>query len=271
MELKATVLADNNGAEGTTEWGLSILIEYRGRKILLDVGASGLFLENAARLGLTLEDVDYAVLSHAHYDHSDGMEPFFAHTKAKFYLRQGCGEDCYKREGLFRFRYLGLPRGILARYPDRFVMAGGDCSPSPGVTLVPHKTPGLSAVGKAERMYRKVPLGYRYDDFAHEQSLVFETEGGLVVFNSCCHGGADVIVREVEATFPGKKVRALIGGLHLFNKSEDQVRSFARRVKATGLQALYTGHCTGKTAYDILAEELGEAVRPLSVGLVMTF
>ncbi len=46
--MRATVLVDNlehNGLKG--EWGLSIYIEYRDKKILLDTGASGLFAENA--------------------------------------------------------------------------------------------------------------------------------------------------------------------------------------------------------------------------------
>ena len=72
--MRATVLVDNlehNGLKG--EWGLSIYIEYRDKKILLDTGASGLFAENAQKTGVSLEKVDYGVLTHAHYDHSDGI------------------------------------------------------------------------------------------------------------------------------------------------------------------------------------------------------
>ncbi len=45
--MKATVLSDNIPAENLgCEWGLSIFIEYHGKHILLDAGASGLFLKN---------------------------------------------------------------------------------------------------------------------------------------------------------------------------------------------------------------------------------
>ena len=71
--MRATVLTDNTGNnELAGEWGLSFYIEYRDQKILLDAGQSGLFAENAEKLGINLADVDYAVLSHAHYDHVDG-------------------------------------------------------------------------------------------------------------------------------------------------------------------------------------------------------
>ena len=70
--MRITVLTDNIGRDGLTgEWGLSFYIEYHGRKLILDAGQSGIFAENADKLGLSLADVDYAVLSHAHYDHAD--------------------------------------------------------------------------------------------------------------------------------------------------------------------------------------------------------
>ena len=76
--MKATVLSDNIPAENLgCEWGLSIFIEYHGKHILLDAGASGLFLTNADVLGLNMKDVDFGVLSHAHYDHADGIPEFF--------------------------------------------------------------------------------------------------------------------------------------------------------------------------------------------------
>ena len=112
--MKATVLVDNIGNENTAgEWGLSFFIEYGGRKVLLDAGASGLFAENALKLGISLAETDYAVLSHAHYDHADGMAEFFGqNTKAKLYLRESCKENCYKEEES-RWKYIGIRKGLL--------------------------------------------------------------------------------------------------------------------------------------------------------------
>ncbi len=90
--MKAIVVVDNISKDNIAgEWGLSIVIEYGSKKILLDTGASGLFLENANRLGIDIQNIDYAVLSHAHYDHAEGMKNFFeSNDRANFYLRQGC-------------------------------------------------------------------------------------------------------------------------------------------------------------------------------------
>ena len=268
--MRATVLVDNIANGGLRgEWGLSIYIEYEGRNILLDTGASDLFLKNAASLGKDITTVDYAVLSHAHYDHADGMRAFFAcNAAAPFYLREGSGENCYAKKWIFH-KYIGLPRGVLAEYRDRIVYAQGDFSPSPGVSLVPHKTAGLEEIGKRNRMYLRTKKGWRPDDFSHEQSLVFDTAEGLVIFNSCSHGGAAAIIDEVRRTFPGRPVRALIGGFHIFGLPEAEVRRLARAILDTGVREIYTGHCTGNRAYRVLREELGGMAHQLNVGLVI--
>ena len=111
-------------------------------------------------------------------------------------------------------------------------------------------------------------MRYIPDDFRHEHSLVFEMGDGVVVFNSCSHAGADNIINEVIKAYPGKRINAMIGGFHLFNKGDDYVRAFARRVGDTGVEAVYTGHCTGKEAWDIMHEELGDKVHALQTGLV---
>lgn len=270
--MKAVVLADNiPSGELKGEWGLSFYISYQGHRILLDTGSSDIFLQNAYKLGLSLKKAEFGVLSHAHYDHADGMASFFAvNDQAKFYLRKECGENCYSQKR-FHKKYIGLPKGILKKYEDRIVLAQGDVELLPGVTLVPHKTPGLEAVGKANGMYVKIGRRWKPDDFSHEQSLVFDTPKGLVIFNSCSHAGADVIIREVAKTFPDKKIRAMAGGFHLYKKTDQEVRQFAKAVEDTGIEEIYTGHCTGETAFRILREELGGKVQQLCTGLCMEF
>ncbi|MBQ3373525.1 MAG: MBL fold metallo-hydrolase [Oscillospiraceae bacterium] len=78
QKVTMTVLIDNVASEPlVSEWGLSILITADNRKILLDTGASSLFAQNAQCLGIDLADIDIGVLSHAHYDHADGLDTFF--------------------------------------------------------------------------------------------------------------------------------------------------------------------------------------------------
>ena len=272
MQTKLTVIVDNIPQEPLHgEWGLSILAAHRGSSILIDAGASGLFAENMRALGFSIRDIDCAMLSHAHYDHANGMVRFFQeNATAKFYLRESAQENCYARYLIFR-KYIGLPRHVLTDYKNRIVHVSGDYLLSDGAYLIGHKTPGLSQIGKRERMYQKTARGLVPDDFSHEQSLVLETEKGLLIVNCCSHGGVVNIIREVRETFPGKHVYGYIGGCHLFNKSDAEIRAVAQNIRATGLEFVCTGHCTGQRAYDILKQTLGDRLHQLHVGLEMTF
>lgn len=267
------VLIDNiSKNELINEWGLSFYIEYQGHKILLDTGKSGNFAENAKKLGVNLEDVEYGVLSHAHYDHADGMPTFFAENKnALFYLRKGAGENCYGKKSFFRYKYNGIQPGTLENYAERITYVEGDYQLMEGVYLIPHKTVGLERIAKRVKLFVKDHGKMFPDDFAHEQSLVFETEKGLVIFNSCSHGGPDNIINEVQATFPEKEICAYIGGLHLYKSSKEEVKALAERIKEIGAPQIITGHCTGDEAYEVLKDELGEEIQQMYTGMEMEF
>ena len=86
--MRFTVLSDNIANDTVqSEWGLSLLIEYKGKNVLLDAGWHGILTDNAGTLGIDLSKVDFGVLSHAHYDHGNGIDEFFkVNKKAKFYL-----------------------------------------------------------------------------------------------------------------------------------------------------------------------------------------
>lgn len=266
--MKATVLIDNltRGALAA-EWGLSIYIEYNGHKILLDTGASGRFARNAAALGIDLGAVECVVLSHAHYDHANGLAAFFAHNAAApVYLREGTEENCYGKRWIFH-KYIGIQRGYLKKYADRFIYAESRREILPGVTLLAHSTEGLEEYGRKNYLYIRENRRYLPDSFDHEQSLIFDTEKGLAVFSSCSHAGADNIIQEALDAFPGKKIYAMVGGFHLYHTSPEDVRAFANRLRSTGVEKIYTGHCTGDAAFRILREELGEQAVQLRTGM----
>lgn len=266
--MKIIVLIDNI-TKGilAAEWGFSLYIEYQDHKILLDTGASDRFLKNAEQLGIDLGAVDIGVLSHAHYDHADGMGAFFTkNSKALFYLREGSKENCYGKRWIFK-KYIGIHRGFLHTYQDRIRFAKDRQELLPGVTLLGHSTKSLEAFGEKNHLYIRQGLRYLPDAFAHEQSLILDTEKGLVILSSCSHGGADNIILEVQKAYPKKPIYAMIGGFHLYHTSDEDVRALAARIRSTGIQKIYTGHCTGEAAYTILKEELGSQAEQLYTGM----
>lgn len=265
--MKTTILVDNDAREELgCEWGFSALIETDEVTVLLDTGASPLFAKNARELGIDLNDVDAAVLSHAHFDHADGFATFFElNDHAPLFLQEACDETCWS-DAKGEMAYIGIQRGLIDEYEDRLKRVGGIAQIAPSVWLLPHSTEGLEAIGAREHLYLKQDGELAADGFAHEQSLVFDTPRGLVVFNSCSHGGIEAIIAEARTAFPERPILALIGGLHLFLREDDEVRKLAATIRDLGIEKVYTGHCTGERALEVLQEEAPETIEAMYAG-----
>ena len=86
MIIKALVENTSISEDFASEHGLSLYIETKNHKILFDVGASELFLQNAKKLDVNIADVDFLVISHGHYDHGGGLKTFLKeNTKPRYF------------------------------------------------------------------------------------------------------------------------------------------------------------------------------------------
>lgn len=270
--LEMTVLIDNVAeAPLASEWGLSILIHADNRTILLDTGASGLFAQNAEVLGIDLAKVDTGVLSHAHYDHADGMDTFFSlNQDAPFLVRDGSCENCFGiKEG--NLRYIGIQKGVLDRHDKRVQYVSGVYKICDGIWLVPHRKADYSAIALRNDLYtvdreERIP-----DDYAHEQSLVIETERGLVVFNSCSHIGMSNILKDISELLGRSDVCAYVGGLRLYKMTDEELDTLSEEIKSTSVEHFFTGHCTGDHAFGFFKERLGERIEQFSSGFQYCF
>lgn len=278
--MKLTVLVENTKSDPRLicEHGLSLLIEENGRKLLLDAGSSGAFMENAGLLGKELGDVSVCVLSHGHYDHSTGFVKFLEkNRKAVLYAMKTAGEDYWSGSGE-RLHYIGIPRELKEK-EDRMCLLDSVTEIASGIWIVPHSTEGLEKIGCQKKLYRREGENCRPDDFSHELTLVYETEKGLVLFNSCSHGGIETIVTEVKRAFHGKNLYGFVGGLHMKGTrggeeictfTGEDVEKMAEFLLDSGLEVLYTGHCTGEAGLAMLRDKLGRVVQRIRTGDVVT-
>lgn len=278
--MKVTALIENTTPDAglRCEHGLALYIEQDGWRCLLDAGASAAGLENAPDLGVDLSKADAAVLSHGHYDHSGGFPAFFAcNDHAPLYLRPQAVEESWQVRKDGEQKYLGVPLA-LREQRDRLRFITDPTEIHPGVWLLPHTTPGLEKRGEKVAMYRQGPDGLHPDDFAHEQTMVVVHGEELAVFSSCSHAGADTVVEEVQAAFPGKSVRAFFGGFHLMGAGgattlgvrPEKAQALGERLLALDVQEIWTGHCTGRPAFDLLVPILGDRLHYLTTGTVVT-
>lgn len=280
-ELTFTVLVDNDHRPDRTigpfpyacEWGLSlwlVLTDDSGEKhpFLLDAGSKGGIEKNAEKLGIDFADAEFFVLSHAHYDHTDGADAFLAANKtAKIYLSDQAEENCYSRKDDGALCYIGIRPGLLEKEKARIVRTHGLTELLPDVYLVPHGAADTEKTALRQGLFQKREDGSLVpDSFRHEQSLVVRTDHGLHVFSPCSHTGMKNIVEEIQAAFPGEAVCSFTGGLHLFRLTEEETRKVGEAIRALPVEKIYTGHCTGEMQTQVLKEMLGDRLIPFASG-----
>lgn len=266
--MRITCLVDNCALDGFgSEHGLSFWVEACGKKLLFDSGESGLFLENAARLGIDVAEADFAVVSHGHYDHGGGLTAFFAaNPDAKAYVRAGAFAPRYARRRSGNTEYIGLDASLAGS--GRVVETGETCALAPGLTLF-SGVRGRELFSGANRLLLG-PDGETPDDFAHEQHLLIREGERRVLIAGCSHCGIVNILSRLSELEP-EPPDAVIGGFHLAvpgtgDVDEALVDGVAERLLALSGTMYYTGHCTGLPSYERLAARMGPRVAYLHAG-----
>lgn len=259
--MKWTVLVDNrtNDPALQTEHGLSIFLETEHHRILLDTGASDMFIRNAERLGIDLSTVDYVFISHGHSDHAGGLKHFMAindHARVIVSPHAMSGEFFSKRLSLHSItaEWPQIPRERLLTVSQSGAIANGLYA----IANIPHVHP----MPKGNRhLFVQTPDGeYIHDDFRHELALYAE---GLL-FTGCAHSGLENILS--ACPFP---VKTVVGGFHLLDhhETEDELRNLADRLMRQYPETeFYTSHCTGDQVFQKLTRVMAGHLHAFTCG-----
>src|SRR5262249_541119 len=130
---------------------------------------------------------------------------------------------------------------------------------------VPRKYPerNWSVTGKVQ-----TPTGLIEDNIPEDQSLVLDTPKGLVIITGCGHAGVVNILSFAETEFPQTPVYGILGGLHLFPASDQQLGWTGDKLKEFGVSYLVGAHCTGIESVYQLRQRLGLTRQSAVVGAV---
>lgn len=260
--MRIHVLCDNSALPGfRAEHGLSLLIEACGKRVLFDTGQSGLFLDNASRMGID-PSVDLCIISHGHYDHAGGLDAFL----------DSCDAPVFAGEGFFGCRLSmtdsgPVEIGVSVRDPGAVRCVGDRFSPADGFLMFSSLCTDHSMPSSNVRLMEVIDGTPCPDVFRHERNLLVHENGRVFLFTGCAHRGIRNIVADARGII-GRDPDAVIGGFHLSDPRGDGCdASEAEALCGMVPHAVFiAGHCTGGRALEVMKRVSPERVRRLSAG-----
>lgn len=271
--MKITTLLENTSChEGVSHaHGLSQYIETERHRILFDMGPSPAILENAAALGVDLGQVDAAVLSHGHDDHAGGLAAFLRYNPtAKVYLNRLAMGAYYAMDPGAAPVYIGVPAEVKEQ-ESRITMVGDELEIDGELRLFSDIKTADYRSHANDKLKERQGDAFPMDEFRHEQNLLITENGKAVLLGGCAHRGIVNILRRAEELL-GRAPDAVFAGFHLVNpgtgKSEPRelVEAIGNELAARKNTVYYTGHCTGREAFDVLKEQLGDRLQAMPGG-----
>jgi 7,8-dihydropterin-6-yl-methyl-4-(beta-D-ribofuranosyl)aminobenzene 5'-phosphate synthase len=211
------------------EWGFSCVVRGADKTILFDTGGDGsILMANMRKLDMNPKDVDIVFLSHAHWDHIGGLETF---------LGKNPDVTVYLLPSFER----GFKRQVAAL----------------GADIIEVKEP----VEICPCVYSTGQLGTGIK----EQSMILETDKGLIVITGCAHPGIVHIIRKSEEILKDEVLLAM-GGFHLVRTSAADLGSVIKGFREAGVKYAGPCHCSGDEARARFNKEYKQHYVDIGVG-----
>jgi 7,8-dihydropterin-6-yl-methyl-4-(beta-D-ribofuranosyl)aminobenzene 5'-phosphate synthase len=253
QKINITVLVENSVHERglKAEHGLAWHIQFGSQQVLFDTGQTDLLLENARRLGISLDRLDAIVLSHGHDDHTGGLAVVVAASPdAPVFLHPAAREPKFSVPPAGPPRFIGLPeagRAVLVRHPAR-VRETRTCTEMVNGLFVTGEIPRRTAYEDPGGRFFLDECATQPDPVRDDQAVFFDTSAGLVVLLGCAHAGVINTLEYIQSFNPGRPFRAVLGGLHLLNASPERLAATVAALRQLEIPLLVPAHCTGAVA-----------------------
>jgi len=218
--IQMTIVFDNNpfNKELELDWGFSCFIKGLDKSILFDTGGNGrILLSNMEKLRIRPDDIDLAILSHAHGDHTGGLEALLEkNSKIEVWI------------------------------PEFFSSSFKDSIKKKGATVV--EVQNFKKI--CEGAYTTgVVMGW-----IKEQSLMLDTDKGLIVITGCAHPRITKIIATAKELLK-KDIYLVFGGFHLAGFEKKEIKEIIDNFRMSEVKKVGPCHCSGDEARKIFAEE----------------
>jgi len=215
-----------------TGWGVSFLVDD---KILFDTGEKGEWLlKNMHFLRIDIKNIESAVISHDHWDHTGGLWEILKEKKdLKVYSCPGFSKE----------------------FKNKVKEAQAEIIEAGHLTEIAQN---IFVTGEIAGAY--------HGRYMPEQAIVLKTKNGLTIITGCAHPGVLTMVEFVKAKFPGEQIYFVFGGFHLMESDKRAVEIIAEKFKKMGIIKAGPTHCSGDVAEDIFRKSYSENFVPIKTG-----
>jgi len=232
--IKITVIYDHYPFDDLlkTEWGFSCFIEGFEKRVLFDAPGDGeILLANMQKLKIDPKEIDTIFLSHDHQDHTGGLHDVLAQNKkVVVYLLKS------------------FSRGIKNNIDNS------------GAEIVEITSPAY--------LCKQVATTGELGNGIKEQSLVLETEKGLVIITGCAHPGIVDIIKNVKEALE-QSIYMVFGGFHLGTTSDADLKQIVEHFRRFGVEKVGPCHCSGERCRKLFLDEYRENFVDIGVGKVI--
>ena len=262
--------------ELTPKHGLSLYIETGHKKILFDTGPDHTFIENATKLNIDLSKIDLVFLSHGHYDHGGGIPAFQKLNKtARILLSPSAMNPFYASLPLGLTKQIGLPQSKMDMDQCDFIAQDQQIDENIHI-FTRFGRLGFIPSGNQSLKVKNSQGNKAADDFSHEIALLICEENTNVLFTGCSHSGMGNMIKSVLNCSGLDHIDLVMGGFHLFNpvtrKTEprERIQQLVTELSIYPDTKFYTGHCTGKKAFDTLKGLMKDRIFEFKTGTTVT-
>jgi 7,8-dihydropterin-6-yl-methyl-4-(beta-D-ribofuranosyl)aminobenzene 5'-phosphate synthase len=264
--MKITIICENTVGRriGLGEHGFSAFIETDKGNYLFDTGSGHSVVRNSLELNKDLRTIKNIFLSHGHYDHTGGLPEVLklkgkvdVHAHPHVFLDR---IHVIKENGKETKKFVGLPykKKYLELLGANFILHKDFTEIDKGVFLtgeVPRKT---SFEKPDPVLLAEIDGKINQDIFSDDQSLILDTEKGLILVLGCAHSGMINIINFVIDKTGKENFYALLGGTHLDFLTQEQLEASIKALKKIEIEKIGVCHCTGMRAAFRLHREFGE-------------
>lgn len=249
--MRITLLADNNTLIDKYYLGepaFSAFLEECGTSVLFDVGYSGVFLQNALKMGISFRDMQYVCISHGHMDHTWGFDPLI-----RYYTELEQEHIPHATPGLVAHPSVFRSISVGGFSEAGSLISGEKLGRHFDIRLSKepqHITDRLVFLGEIPRTndfeaQNSVGTCGGIADYVNDDSaLVYKGEDGLVVITGCSHSGICNILEYAKRVTGVTTVQDAIGGFHLLNPSQERLEGTCRYFSTQKIKVIHPCHCT---------------------------